>query len=287
MASFLAVAEARSFAKAARGLGVSASALSHAIRGLEDRVGVRLLSRTTRSVAPTEAGQRLIARIGPAMREISDALADVAEMRTVPAGRIRLLAPRLAARLVVAPALAAFTRRYPDIVLDVTTDDSPVDLVAGGFDAGIHLGEFIARDMVAVRVSPELRAAIVASPGYLAAHPPPRTPRDLTAHRCLNIRMGAAGLYRWEFDRGATSLAVSVAGPLETDDLELTIRAALDGVGLAYSFEVHVAEHLAAGALVRVLDDWCPPFPGFSLYYPSRRHQPAALAALIQALRLP
>lgn len=286
LAALVVVAEERSFAKAAKRLAVSPSAVSHAIRGLEARMGVRLLSRTTRAVAPTAAGRQLLAGIGPALGDIARAVDGVKGLRGVPAGRLRLLAPRLAARMVLGPRLAAFAARYPDVILDVTTDDSLIDLVAGQFDAGIHLGEFIARDMIAVRVSADLRAAIVGAPAYLADHPAPRSPRDLTAHRCINIRMGAEGVYRWEFERGGRPLTVAVDGPLDTDDLELTIRAALDGVGLAYSFEDHVAPHLASGALVRVLEDWCPPFPGFFLYYPSRRQMPAALEALVETLRL-
>lgn len=286
LSAFLAVAEERSFTRAAKRLAVSPSALSHAMRGLEERLGVRLLARTTRSVAPTEAGQQLLSSLGPALSDIRAALGRTSALRDRPAGRVRLLVPRLAAAMVVAPKLAQFADAYPDVVLDVTTDDSPLDLVAGGFDAGIHLGEFIARDMVAVRVSRDQRLAVVGSPRYFKAHPRPETPRDLPHHGCLNIRMGSAGVYRWEFDKGAKSVTVAVDGPLDTDDLELVVRAALDGVGLACTFEDHVAVHLSSGALVRVLEDWCAPFAGFFLYYPSRRQQPAALAALIKALRL-
>jgi DNA-binding transcriptional LysR family regulator len=285
LAAFVAVAEERSFTKAGKALGVSASALSHALRGLEERTGVRLLARTTRSVAPTVAGEQLLARLRPALGEIGEALDQLAGLRDRPAGRVRLVMPRVAARMVLAPKLARFAREHPDVVLDVTTDDSVLDIVSGRFDAGIHLGEFIARDMIAVRVSEAQRLAIVGSPSYFAAHPKPKVPRDLTAHRCLNIRMGSAGVYRWEFDKGKRSLSVAVEGPLDTDDLELVVRAALDGVGLASSFEAHVAPHLAGGALVRVLEDWSAPFPGFYLYYPSRRQQPRALAALVAALR--
>lgn len=285
LAALVIVAEERSFAKAARRLAVSPSAVSHTIRALEARIGVRLLSRTTRSVAPTEAGRLLLEGVRPPIEDIERTVERVKGLRGVPTGRIRLLAPRLAARMVLGPKLAAFAARCPDVVLDVTTDDSLLDLVAGQFDAGIHLGEFIAWDMVAVRVSLDLRAAIVGAPSYFAAHPPPNSPRDLPAHRCINIRLGAEGIYRWEFERDGQALKVTVDGPLDTDDLELSIRAALDGVGLAYSFEDHVASHLAAGTLVRVLADWCPPFPGFFLYYPSRRQMPASLAALVDTLR--
>ena len=286
LAAFLAVAEERSFTRAAKRLGVSPSALSHAIRGLEERIGIRLLARTTRSVAATDAGEQLIARLRPALSDIRAALDQVSGFRDRPAGRVRLVMPRLAARMVLAPKLAQFAREYPDVVLEVTTDDSPLDLVAGRFDAGIHLGEFIARDMIAVRVSPDHRLAIVGSPRYFASHAKPESPRELTSHRCINIRMGSAGVYRWEFDKGDESLAVAVEGPLNVDDVEICIRAAIDGIGLASSFEEDVAPHLASGALVRVLEDWCPPFAGFFLYYPSRRQHPAALSALIDTLRL-
>jgi DNA-binding transcriptional LysR family regulator len=286
LAAFLAVAEERSFTRAAKRLGVSPSALSHAIRGLEDKFGVRLLARTTRSVAPTDAGEQLIARLGPALGDIRGAIDLLTGLRDRPAGRLRLVVSPLAAQSVLAPKLGQFTRDYPDVVLDITSDHSRVDLVAGRFDAGIHLGEYIERDMVAVRVSLDRRPAIVGSPGYFAAHPKPDTPRDLTSHRCINFRHGSGGIYRWELDKGKQSLTVAVEGPLIVDDVELIVRAAIDGVGLAFMAEETAAPHLASGALVRVLEDWCPPYPGFFLYYPSRRQLPAALAALIETLRL-
>jgi len=285
LAAFLAVAEERSFTRAAKRVGVSRSALSHAVRGLEERISVRLLSRTTRSVAPTDAGERLMVRLRPALGDVGLVLDEIAGLRERPAGRVRLVAPGLAARMVVAPKLEQFTRQYPDVVLDITTDDSPLDL-AGRFDAGIHLGEFIERDMIAARVSRDQRAAIVASPQYFESHPKPKSPRDLPNHRCINISMGSAGVYRWEFEKGSQSLAVAVNGALVIDDMDMTIRAAMDGIGLAFSLDEYVAPHLASGALVRVLEDWCPPFAGFYLYYPSRRQQPAALSALIDMLRL-
>ena len=286
LAAFVAVAEERSFTKAAKRLGVSPSALSHALRGLEERIGVRLLSRTTRSVAPTDAGEQLLTRVRPAFGDIREAVDQVSGLRERPAGRVRLLLPRSAAMLVLGPRLAQFTRDYPDVVLEVTTDNSRVDLVAAGFDAGIQIGEFIQKDMVAVRVSEDLRAAIVASPTYFAAHPKPKHPRDLLSHRCINFRQGSSGVYRWEFDKGKKSLVVAVDGPLVIDDWEISVRAALDGVGVAFMVEQHAAPHIASGALVRVLEDWCPPFPGYFLYYPGRRQQPAALTALITTLRL-
>ena len=286
LAAFLAVAEERSFTRAAKRLGVSQSALSHAIRGLEEQIGVRLLARTTRSVAPTDAGDELLAHLRPALADIRGALEKLSGLRDKPAGRVRLLVSPLAATAVLAPKLGQFARDYPDVVLDVTSDDSRIDLVAAGFDAGIHFGEFIEQDMVAVRVSRDPRPAIVGSSAYFESHPKPKSPRDLLNHRCINFRHGSDGVYRWEFDRGKQSLTVAVNGPLVVDDVELMIRAAIDGVGLAFMSDDRAAPHLASGALVRVLEDWCPPFPGFFLYYPSRRQQPAALSALIHTLRL-
>jgi DNA-binding transcriptional LysR family regulator len=287
LSALLAVAEERSFTRAAKRLGVSPSALSHAIRGLEERLGVRLLARTTRSVAPTEAGEQFLARLAPALADVQGALDQVAGLRDKPAGRVRLVASRLAARMVLAPNLGQFARDYPDVLLDITTtEESRVDLVSAGFDAGIHLGEFIERDMLAVRVSKEQRAAIAGAPGYFAAQPKPQSPRDLTSHRCVNFRHGSAGVYHWEFEKGRKSLAVAVGGPLVVDDVEVMLRAAIDGAGLVFALEEHVAPHLASGALVRVLEDWCAPFAGYFLYDPSRRQQPAALSALIETLRL-
>lgn len=286
LSAFLTVAEERSFTRAAKRLGVSPSAISHAMRELEEAIGVRLLSRTTRSVALTDAGEHLRARLHPAFTEIQEALGQVSGLRNQPAGRVRLLVPRLAVNTVLAPKIGEFVRNYPDIVLDVMTDDSRIDIVARGFDAGIHFGEYIEKDMIAVRVSPDLRPAIVGSPGYLKSHAKPKTPRDLVRHRCINFRHGDAGIYRWEFEKGRKSLSVSVSGPLIADDLDLVIRAALDDVGLAYMDEDKAASYLARGALVRVLEEWCQPFPGYFLYYPSRRQQPAALSALIEFLRM-
>jgi DNA-binding transcriptional LysR family regulator len=287
LSAFLAVAEERSFTRAAKRLGVSPSALSHAVRGLEEQIGVRLLARTTRSVAPTEAGAAFIARLGPALADVRGALAQVKGFRERPAGRVRLVASRLAARMVLAPRLSAFVHAYPEVVLDVTTtEEGRVDLVSAGFDAGLQLGEFLEKDMVAVRVSGDQRAAIVAAPAYFAAHPAPLSPRDLTSHRCLNFRLGSSGIYRWEFDKGTQSLAVAVQGPIVADDVEVVLQATLAGAGLAFMLEDLVTSHLASGALVRVLEDWCPPFAGYFLYYPSRRQQTPALAALIDTLRL-
>lgn len=284
LAAFAAVAEERSFTKAAVRLGVSTSALSHAIRGLEERLGVRLLARTTRSVAPTEAGDQVLAQVGPALGEIKTALDGLGRLREKPAGRLRLIMPRLAASMVLLPRLGAFTRAFPDVVLDVTTESGPIDIVAGRFDAGIELGEFIQRDMIAVRVSPDQRAAIVGSPAYFKEHAKPRRPQDLLQHRCIGCRHGSA-FYRWEFEKGGKEVTVGPPGPVVLDDVDLMVRAALDGAGIAFTFEEQVASLVAKRRLVRVLEDWCPPFPGYFLYYPSRRHQPPGLSALIEALR--
>jgi len=287
LAAFLAVAEERSFTRAAKRYGVSPSAMSHAIRGLEEDIGVRLLSRTTRSVAPTEAGEQLLTRLRPALTDVREALDQLSGLRDKPAGRVRLLIPRVAGAAVIGPKLARFTREYPDVLLDITADDSRADIVAGGFDAGIHFGEYIQKDMIAVRVSKDLRAAIVGSPGYFKSYTKPKAPRDLMSHRCINFRHGHGGdIYRWEFEKGRKSLSVAVNGPLIVDDVELVIGAALDGIGLAFVGEDKVEQYLSKGTLIRVLDDWCQPFPGFFLYYPSRRQQPAALSALIDTLRL-
>lgn len=247
---------------------------------------MRLLARTTRSVALTEAGEQLVARLKPALAEVGETLDQTSGEASKPVGRVRLLLPRLAVSSVLAPKLRMLNRKYPDIVLDVTTDDSRRDIVAGGFDAGIHFGESIEKDMIAARVSPDHRPAIVGSPEYFKSHPKPKEPRDLLGHRCINFRHGAAGLYRWEFEKGKKALSVAVSGPLIVDDLGLLIRGALDGVGLAFVEESEVAGHLAERKLVRVLQDWCQPYPGFFIYYPSRRQQTAVLSALISVLRV-
>ena len=287
LAAFLTIAEERSFTKAAKRLGISRSALSHSVRGLEERLGVRLLARTTRSVAPTEAGEQLIARLGPAFGEVEAVLDAIVGSRDQPRGRVRLLVTPLSSAMVLAPKLSAFGRRYPDIVLEVTTtQEGRTELVGAGFDAGIALGESIQRDMVAVRVSRDQRLAIVGSPEYFASHATPRTPHDVLTHRCLNLRGGSARPYRWEFEKDGDAVEVDVSGPMIFDDADLMIRAAVEGLGLTFSFEDYVAPLIASGVLMRVLEDWCPPFPGYFLYYPSRRQQLATLSALIDTLRL-
>lgn len=285
LAAFAAVAAERSFTRAAARLGVSQSALSHTVRGLEKRLGLQLLARTTRSVAPTAAGAALLEDLAPALERIQRSLAEAQKRRQRPAGRIRLILSRTAAYLVLLPKLAQFAHAYPDIVLDITSSNDPVDLVAAQFDAGIQIGEFIQRDMIAVRVSKDVRLAVVGSPDYFRSHKIPRTPRDLKDHPCIGFRF-SSGLYRWEFEKGRRALTVSPQGPATFDDPDLVIQAVLRGIGIGTAMEETLAPLIAKGRLVQVLRDWCPPFPGYFLYYPSRRNQPAALSALIQTLRL-
>ena len=286
LSAFLTVAQERSFTRAAKQLNISTSGLSHAIRRLEEQIGVRLLTRTTRSVSPTEAGEQLLAHLRPALADIRGTLTTLSGLQTKPIGRVRLLCPRLAAKTVLAPKLGQFARQYPEVVLDVTTDDSRVDLVAAGFDAAIHFGEYIAQDMVAVRVSADIQHAIVGAPSYFESHPTPTSPRDLLKHRCINFRHRGESIYKWELDKGDESVAIAVSGSLVLDDEDLVIQAALDGAGLALVADNRATPHLSDGALIRVMEDWTPPFPGFFLYYPHRKQQPAALAAVIDTLRL-
>ena len=285
LAAFATVAEERSFTRAAARLGISQSALSHSIRGLEKRLGLQLLARTTRSVSPTAAGTALLQDLAPALERIERSLAEVRKQRERPAGRIRLVMSRTAAQLVLLPKLAQFAKAYPEIVLEVTSSNDPVDLVAGEYDAGIQIGEFIQRDMIAVRVSEDMRLAVVGSPDYFNTHKVPRTPRDLKDHPCIGFRF-SSGIYRWEFEKGRKTLTVNPQGPATFDDPDLVIRAVLNGIGIGTAMEESLAGMIAQGRLVQVLSDWCPIFPGFFLYYPSRRNQPAALAALIHTLRL-
>jgi DNA-binding transcriptional LysR family regulator len=285
LAAFAVVAEERSFTRAAARLGISQSALSHSMRGLEKRLGLQLLARTTRSVSPTAAGTALLQDLTPALERIERSLAEARKRRESPAGRIRLIIPRPAAYMVLLPKLARFARTYPEIVLEVTSSNDPVDLVAGEYDAGVQIGEFIQRDMIAVRVSKDLRLAVVGSPEYFKAHKIPRTPRDLKDHACIGFRFGS-GIYRWEFEKGRKALTVNPQGPATFDDPDLVVQAVLNGLGIATTVEQPIAEMIAKGRLVQVLRDWCPTFPGYFLYYPSRRNQPAALAALINTLRL-
>jgi DNA-binding transcriptional LysR family regulator len=285
LAAFAVVAEERSFTRAAARLGISQSALSHSMRGLEKRLGLQLLARTTRSVSPTAAGTALLQDLTPALERIERSLAEARKRRESPTGRIRLVIPRTATYMVLLPKLARFARTYPEIVLEVTSSYDPVDLVAGEYDAGVQIGEFIQRDMIAVRVSKDLRLAVVGSPEYFKAHKIPRTPRDLKDHACIGFRF-SSGIYRWEFEKGRKALTVNPQGPVTFDDPDLIVQAVLNGVGIATTVEQPISEMIAKGRLVQVLRDWCPTFPGYFLYYPSRRNQPAALAALINTLRL-
>ena len=286
LVAFLAVARERSFTRAAAQLGVSPSALSHTIRGLEERIGMRLLTRTTRSVAPTEAGERLLGTVGPHFDEIQAGLTALSALRDKPAGTIRITSGDHAAETILAPAVAKLLPDYPDLNVEISVDIALRDIVAERFDAGIRLGEQVARDMISVRIGPELSMAAVASPAYFAAHPRPETPQDLARHNCINLRFPTlGGLYAWEFEKDGRELQVRVEGQLVVNDIALARQAACAGLGIAFLPDDHVAADTAAGALVRVLEDWCPPFPGYHLYYPSRRQQSPAFALLVDALR--
>lgn len=284
LSAFAAVAQERSFTRAAARLGMSQSALSHSMRGLEKRLGIQILARTTRSVSPTAAGAALLQELAPALERIKRSVAEIRSQRERPAGRIRLIVPRLVAQMVIVPKLAAFARTYPEIVLEITTSNDAVDVVADQYDAGIQLGEFIQRDMIAVRVTREMRLAIVGSAAYFKSNPIPRHPQDLKDHSCIGFRF-SNGLYRWEFEKGSKAVTVSPQGHVSFDDPELVIQAVEAGLGIGSSIEEPLARQIASGHLVQVLKDWCPTFPGYFLYYPSRRNQPAALSALIETLR--
>lgn len=284
--AFLAVANERSFTKAAAKLGVSQSALSHTVRALEERLGLRLLTRTTRSVAPTEAGERLLQALGPRFEEIDAELAALSALRDKPAGNIRITAGEHAAQTILWPALARLLEAYPDIKVEITVDYGLTDIVAERYDAGVRLGEQVARDMIAVRIGPDMRMAVVGAPSYFARHKRPRRPQDLTDHPCINIRLPTyGGIYAWEFEKAGRELKVRVEGQLVFNDIDLRLKAALAGFGLAYLPEDQVQAHLAGGELIRVLADWCPPFPGYHLYYPSRRQPTPAFVLLVNALR--
>jgi DNA-binding transcriptional LysR family regulator len=286
LSAFVAVAQAHSFTKAAARLGISPSALSHAMRGLEERLGVRLLARTTRSVAPTEAGERLLTVVLPHLQGIESELSALNLLRDVPAGTIRLTASEHAAYTVIYPVLARLAADYPEIKIEVNVDNMLADLVAGRFDAGIRLGEHVERDMVAVRIAPDMRMAIVGTPAYFERHPRPETPQDLTQHQCIGIRLPThGGLLPWEFDKDGRSITVRVEGQLIFNTNSLALRAVLDGLGLGYYLDDMAAEAIADGRLIRVLEDWCEPFPGYHIYYPSRRQISPALRLLIDALR--
>lgn len=284
--SFLAVARERSFTRAAAKLGVSQSTLSHTIRELEARLGVRLLTRTTRSVAPTEAGERLLRTVGPRLDEVDAELAALGELREKPGGTVRITCGEHAAQAIVWPAMAKLLPNYPDIKVEIVVDYGLTDIVADRYDAGVRLGEQVARDMIAVRIGPDFSMAVVGSPAYLRRHPAPKKPQDLTAHDCINLRLPTyGGLYVWEFEKSGRELKVRVEGQLVFNNISLRLSAALAGLGLAYLPEDQVRPHLDDGRLIRVLADWCPAFPGYHLYYPSRRQPTPAFTLLVDTLR--
>jgi DNA-binding transcriptional LysR family regulator len=284
--AFLAVAREGSFTKAAAKLGVSQSALSHAIRGLEERLGLRLLTRTTRSVAPTEAGERLLGSVGPKFDEIDAELAGLSELRDKPAGNIRISTGEHAADTILWPLLAKLLPDYPDITAEVVIDYGLTDIVAERYDAGIRFGEQVEKDMVAVRIGPDMRLAVVGAPAYFTGRTRPKAPEDLTGHHCINMRLPTyGGFYAWEFGKDDRDVNVRVEGRLAFNTIPQILKAALAGFGLAYIPEDLVMSHLIEGRLVRVLDDWCPPFSGYHLYYTSRRQPTPAFTLLVDALR--
>ena len=284
--AFAAVVERNSFVRAAEHLGLAPSALSQTIRQLEGRIGTRLLNRTTRSVAPTASGEMLYGRIAPLFREMEAAVAETSEAAGQTTGTLRINTLGIAARTIIAPRLSRFHQAYPDVVLDIVVDDALADIVVGRFDAGIRVGGRLEKDMIAVRLTPDLNMVAVASPGYLAERGIPKTPADLHGHACINWRLQVDGRqYRWEFEKKGQKLEVAVDGPVVTNHADIGIAAALNGLGIAYHFERDgVAEHLAQGRLVQVLADWSVSRPGLFLYYPNRQHQPALLAAFIACL---
>ncbi len=287
IAAFLVVARERSFTRAAAQLGVSQSALSQTVRALETRLGLRLLTRTTRSVSPTEAGERLLRAAGPRFDEIEAELASLSSLRDRPSGTIRITAHDHAVRSVLWPGLERLLPEYPDIRVEVVIDYGLTDIASAGLDAGIRSGEMVAKDMVAVRIGPNLRSAVVGAPSYFDNRPKPRTPQDLTNHTCINLRLPThGGLYAWEFEKKGREVRVRVEGQLTFNGSAPMRDAAVAGFGLAYLPEDSVQEHLADGRLIRVLADWCPPYPGYHLYYPSGRQPTPAFALLVQALRI-
>ncbi|MCA4821890.1 MAG: LysR family transcriptional regulator [Serratia rubidaea] len=284
--SFLVVARERSFTKAAAKLGVSQSALSHAMKALEARLNIRLLTRTTRSVAPTEAGERIIACLEPRITDLEQELEALIQLNGTASGNIRLSAGEHAARSLVWPKLKPFLREYPQINVELVVDNGFVDVVAGRYDAGVRLGESVDKDMVAVKIGPDMRLAVVGAPEYFAANRIPQTPHELQHHRCINMRLPTAGgLYHWEFEKDGKPLRVRVEGQLTLNLLSERMDAVLSGFGLACVPEDMVQEQVASGELVQVLQEWCPSFPGYYLYYPSRKQHPPAFALMIDALR--
>lgn len=283
--AFLAVARERSFTKAGKKLGISQSALSHTIRGLEKRLGLRLLTRTTRSVSPTEAGDRLLASVGSRFAEIEAELEALSELRDKPAGTIRITATENAATTILLPKLANFLLQYPDIKVEIVIDYGLADIVAQRYDAGVRSGEQVAKDMIAVRIGPDMRMAVVSAPSYFEKRSLPKKPQDLTEHNCINLRLPIhGGMYAWEFEKGGRELRVRVEGQLVLNATSQMLTAALTGLGLAYVPEDMVQAHIAQGRLKRVLEDWCEPYAGYHLYYPSRKPS-QAFALFVEALR--
>jgi len=284
--AFIAVAREKSFTKAAAGLGVSPSALSHTIRNLEERVGVRLLARTTRNVAPTEAGERLLKSVAPLFEQINHEIERIGELRNTPAGNIRITCSDDAAEGLLRPMLPAFLEKYPDISVEISIDYGFTNIVSERFDAGIRLGESISKDMIAVRMGPDWRLSVVGTPGYFNTHPLPVIPQDLAQHRCINIRHSPAGsVYAWEFEKAGRKLNIRVNGPLLSNSIIHVLNGALDGIGLAYVPEAMAKPHIENGTLIEVLADWSPTFEGFHLYYPNRRHTSSAFVAFVDAVR--
>ncbi len=284
--AFVAVARERSFTRAAAALGVSTSALSHTMRGLEEQLGVRLLARTTRSVTPTEAGERLLSSIGPRFDEIDAEVAALSELRDRPAGHIRISADEHAATSVLIPAMHKILPNYPDISIEIVTENGLIDIVAGRYDAGVRIGDVVARDMIAVPIAPDMRMLAVATPAYWARHSKPRTPQELTDHHCINIRLPTqGGLYAWEFEKDGRELRVRVEGQLILNSIVQVRQAVLDGFGVAYLSEAFVEADIVEGRLAPVLLDWSAPFSGYHLYYPSRRQHTPAFTILVDALR--
>lgn len=284
--AFLAVAEEESFTRAAARLGVSQSALSHTVRRLEERLGVRLLTRTTRSVAPTEAGQRLLGTLTPALEVIAEQLASLGELRDKPAGTLRITTSEHAAQTVLWPVLSSLLPDYPEVHVELSLDSALRDVVADRFDAGVRLGEAIAKDMIATRIGPDLRMAIVGSPEYLAGRTEPHSPQDLSEHQCINLRhLSAGSIYAWELERDGREVRVRVDGQLAFNNTSMIVQAAMAGFGLGFVMEDQVVAHIATGRLIRVMEEWCPTFSGYHLYYPSRRQPSAAFTLLLEALR--
>lgn len=285
--AFAVVAAERSFRRAADLLGVSRSALSHRMRKLEEQLGLRLLNRTTRSVSPTDAGNRLLTRIGPTLRDLDSALDTLAEDRGSPSGVLRINTGRGAARLLLRHIVPIYLERYPGVEFDLVSEGRLVDIVEQGFDAGVRLGEAVPKDMIAVRISKDLRFLAVAAPDYVRRFGKPVVPDDLLRHRCIRQRLPSGKRYRWEFEKHGQEIAVDPPGALTLDDNDLMVEAAANGLGIAYAPETASSDLLVAGRLVTVLEDWCPPFSGLMLYYPGHRHLPAPLRALVDLLKEP